>query len=316
MLIDMKIRTQGLVLTFNVVSVFLISYFVGSYFILGDQALYRSIYMGLSEKKIIEGYQWYISQIDSKEIGHFFLVWLASPYIEKDLFNSISNAILAFYSTKLYIRWGARPWVTTLLVVFGYYHLSMYLSAERLKYAFIFVVFSIYFFKYKGYILLNVLLAIITHVQSIIIFGSIYFSYVVGVIRRGAINVFSIIVLIVLLAVVLFLSEHILSKITYYYNNFHGFGELIKIFLFFFLALFYSRKKMQTFLLFIPLFVAVYIVGGMRVNLIGYFIFLYYGLKVNGGENIGVLSTSIYFLFGWFEYVFNVLEYGVNTPLE
>jgi hypothetical protein len=76
------------------------------------------------------------------------------------------------------------------------------------------------------------------------------------------------------------------------------------------LTLWYAKKKKEVVLIFIPLFVSVYLIGGERVNMMGYFVFLYYVLPIKKGFNMGILTTSAYFLYVTYMFMINVIEYG------
>lgn len=308
----------NIVISVNVILVFFISYFVGSLFVKGDQFFYRDIYNSLPKMGVLEGFLWYQTRIDSKELGHFFITWLVSPYLDKDIWNSLVNSLLAFFSTKVFLKWGARPFITMALVVFGYYYLVMYLSAERLKYSFLFITMAIYYLDRKTVFFSYAIFAVLTHVQSFIILGVLSLTDLIKKILRvfvlGRIGRLGIIVLLGFLILAYMFSGHIYSKVLFYSQRADGINELVKITMFCILALFYSRKKIETIVVFIFLFFIVYIVGGDRVNMIGYFVFLYYALKVNGGFNLGVVSTSVYFGIGWLTYINNVIYFGVNTP--
>lgn len=316
-----RISSKSLAVAINATFVFCFSYFIGSQFILGDQLVYRSLYQGVDGLGLVDGYYWYISQVDSKEFGHYFLIWLASGCLDKDIFNAISNTVLAYFSTKLFLRWGAKPIIAVVLVSFGYYHLGMYLSAERLKYSFLFVTLSIYFYEKKHIFIVSLVLAVITHVQALIVYVTLYFEHYMEsllasflTLRIKKIVFFSLLAAsIFMIAFLLVFFEHILSKYEFYNERFGGIVALKQMVVFFILSLFYSGKKLRVILLFIPLVITVYLIGGMRVNLIGYFVFLFFALKVNGGVNVGVLSTSIYYTLGWSGYVLNVINFGVNT---
>ena len=76
------------------------------------------------------------------------------------------------------------------------------------------------------------------------------------------------------------------------------------------MTLIYSRKKREIVFLYFPLFIAIFLIGGDRLNMFGYFIFLYYALQVNRGVNFGVIATSIYYLFKTYEFILNIFLYG------
>jgi hypothetical protein len=105
---------------------------------------------------------------------------------------------------------------------------------------------------------------------------------------------------------VLLMWEHIISKFAAYYQE-TDLTEFLRINLFFGLAMWYSKNKLETVLLFFPIFVLVYLFGGDRINFLGYFIFLYYGLQYRRGWNFGVLATSGYFAYATLGFCLNVL---------
>ena len=109
-----------------------------------------------------------------------------------------------------------------------------------------------------------------------------------------------------------FLYEHLLAKYLIYasYNKEYGIFNLLRIFIFFLMTLIYSRKKREIVFLYFPLFIAIFLIGGDRLNMFGYFIFLYYALQVNRGVNFGVIATSIYYLFKTYEFILNIFLYG------
>lgn len=76
------------------------------------------------------------------------------------------------------------------------------------------------------------------------------------------------------------------------------------------LTLWYSEKKSETFIIFIPLVIAALLVSGDRVNLFGYFVFLYYGLQFRGRWNFGVLATSAYYANSSIRFLVNIFQHG------
>jgi hypothetical protein len=65
---------------------------------------------------------------------------------------------------------------------------------------------------------------------------------------------------------------------------------------------------------FLPVIIGIAILGGSRLNMLGYFIFLYYGLRANGGLNVGVLATLVYLAYKAFGLVSNIIVHGHGFP--
>jgi hypothetical protein len=60
------------------------------------------------------------------------------------------------------------------------------------------------------------------------------------------------------------------------------------------------------------LFIVSFILGGERINMYGYFIFLYYALPVNKGYNIDILVTAVFFLVKNYLFVASILSKGTG----
>jgi hypothetical protein len=310
--------------SFTAVIVFLYTYLLGSLYIVGDQIVYRHVYEAVSQLNIFEAYIQYRSKLYTDELGHFVIIWIASHFLEKDLFMAFSNAVLAFFSVKIFLSWGAKPIVAMFLVVFGYYHLAFYVSAERLKFGALFFVIGMYYFNAQKVGLFRksnyfFIISIITHLQFFIVLffysAKVFFTDRLSKgFRISKIKLYLVaVVLLFSIFVFLYFSQHIFSKFNSYHQDF-GVEEYIRLFGFFALAFYYSRFKLEVVVIFSVLFLFVALVGGMRVNMFGYFVFLYYALKSNGGVNLGVILTSIYFFSGWLGYSTNIIYCGFNGP--
>ena len=71
-----------------------------------------------------------------------------------------------------------------------------------------------------------------------------------------------------------------------------------------------SDVKSKVIFMFIPLFIAVLLVGGDRINMISYIVFLYFSLPIKKGLNFGVIVSSVYFMVATIFFVGNILLYG------
>lgn len=125
--------------------VFLISLIVFQYYTEGDQRHYIKVYhavsglgFGDSWRIIFKTYNQWISSV---EPVHLLVILVGGGLeINKNLFMSLFNGILAAYSVRLFLSWGASIWIATGLVVTNYYFYVIYFAAERLKFAFLFLI--------------------------------------------------------------------------------------------------------------------------------------------------------------------------------
>jgi len=303
-----------------VLTVFFGSLYVGPLYVLGDQVHYRRIYSGLAELTLFQGYTFYTTSIDSLEFVHFFLSWIASRILDKDVFVALANAFLAWVAFGVFVKWKASIYIAALLVITNYYLVAMYFSAERLKFGFIFMGLSFLYLGRVGFFYSFSFLALISHAQTIIVYFALFFRLLCEQFLRfsltGRVSKYLFIVVVLLLLPTALIMGQLLSKFNSYYEGIRGANELMRVLIFFFLTLYYAKKKPEVICIFVSLIATVMLVGGERVNLLAYFAFLYYALPVNKGINFGVLFTGVYFAFGSFEYVLNIFEYGNNKPPE
>lgn len=299
--------------------VFLLSFLIMPFYINGDQSLYRKVYETLPDFGLTEGFLFYSRSLGSQEFVHFFLSWVASRFVDKDLFIAFSNAILAYVSMSLFRKWQASVIMAFLLVLTNFYFLVIYFAAERLKFGFMFLALSLIYIdqikRFYGF----AVLALISHVQVLIVYGAILFNiFVRGILKLFRTGKVAKSWLLLFLVPFLFLpplllgGEFFLAKLVSYYSvrDFADLTELAKILVFLLLALWYSKKKSETIIMFIPIVIAVFLIGGFRVNLFGYFFVLYYGLQFRGGWNFGVLTTSVYFAYSSINFLVNVIQHG------
>ncbi len=279
----------------------------------GDQGIYRKVYEALPGLGLTEGFLFYSRKLTSREFVHFFLSWVASRFVDKDLFIAFSNAILAHVTMSLFQKLKASIFIGFLLLLTNFYFLVLYFAAERLKFGFIFLALSMIYIDQVKRIYGFATLAVISHAQVIIVYVSILFNFFVRKILRlfytGKISKLALFLIPFLFFPPLLVGNQIINKFQSYYDV-RGLTEVARILAFLLLSLWYSKKKSETIMIFIPLFIVVYLVGGDRVNIFGYFVFLYYGLQFRGGWNLGVLSTSAYYLNSSINFIINILQRG------
>jgi hypothetical protein len=293
------------------------SLWIDSYYTDGDVAKYRSVYYELADLNIVQGYLFYVVNLDAREILHFILTWLASNLgIDRTIFNGFMSATLAYVAMKLFLRRQASFFVATFIVLFCVYFILLYTTTERLKLGMIFLFLSMLNFEKKNYFYFYAFLASISQIQIMIIYLAMFFytfcravknAFVYGVISKKLIISFFFIGVIIVISL-----EQILSKFNYYNNSrdLSDLSDLIKICFFLTLSLWYSGNKVQVIALFIPVFIAVLLLGGGRINLLGYFIFLYYALPKNNGLNFGVLTTTAYYSYFSIAFILGIIEFG------
>src|SRR6266702_2996561 len=85
--------------------VLLISLSIMPFYTHGDQTYYRRAYEELPGLSLTKGYFFYSQCLGSREYVHFFLSWVASRFVEKDVFIAFFNAIFAYVAMSLFQKW-------------------------------------------------------------------------------------------------------------------------------------------------------------------------------------------------------------------
>lgn len=304
-------KNYGLATAGVVLFVFVISLLFAPYYFAGDQVFYGLTYKNMAGRDLMEAYSIYPEYMSSRELVHFFIIWLASGLgVEKNLVMGAANGLLALSLMKLCEQWRVSLLVAASLCITNFYIVVLYFSSERLKFGVLIFLVSVYYLhKRKTSIALS-LLAIFAHIQLLIPYASWLFYKLVS--SRGMRAFFDIKfkyknILIGVLVFVAggiliwkFLGYQISSKFTYYavaqsQNN----DPLIfmRPILLLGMTLWYAKQKTEVVLKFVPIFVAVFLLGGDNVNLFAYAIFMSYALACKRGLNWGVLVTSVYFAY-------------------
>jgi len=303
--------------------VFIYSLYVGQFATEGDQIIYRAIYEQIGKLSFKEAILFYFQSLSSKEIVHIgFSFIFSSNGIDKDVFIAISNAVLAYVSAAVLLQFNASKIIVVAIILTSFYFNVLYFSAERLKFGFIFLMLSILFRDRKVLFYILSLTSVLSHAQMAINYSAVLFFLLIKQIKRTlesgkmSTNIFVIIFIILICGVLI--GPHMFDKFQTYYNGSgarpktieYQLFEIAKILSIMCLAVFYSKNSWEAFFIFVPLVVLVSLLGSDRIVMIGYFLFLYYGLQVNRGLNLGVISTTTYFSLKSIGYLYGLIYFG------
>ena len=156
--------------------VFIASVLVGPCHFAGDQLAYADAYQAVAGLQLFDAYDAYRRYLDSAEVVHFFVIWIGSNIgVDKNILMSSANALLAYVVLKLFREWKVADWVSATFVFSNFYLLVLYFTTERLKFSFIFVGLSLIYSKSIVSSSLLAALAVLAHVQNIILYSSVAF---------------------------------------------------------------------------------------------------------------------------------------------
>ena len=293
--------------------VFALSLLISPHYMLGDQEIYRRFFEILPTLSFADGFIHYSQTLTSIEPGYYTISWIFSRFLEKDLFISILNAILAFYSMQLLIRWRASIYVAASIVLTNFYFYVLFFAAERLKVSFIFLTMALVYVNGSKFYFLSVL-SVISHIQILAVYVMLLFREFliefIRIITSVKIKKYFLIGLIAFFLTLVVMSGQIIEKLSAYVVIGFDIQSVYKLLVFYFMTLVYSRNRSDVTILFIPLFIAALMIGDERINMFGYFVFLYYAIPINKGFNMGVVLTSAYFFYKTIIFVHNIIVSG------
>jgi len=291
--------------------VFIASLLFAPFYFSGDQQFYRLTYENMSGLNLMEAYSLYPLFMSSKELGHFITIWMTSGFgIEKNLVMAVVNSLLAFFVMKLFEKWSVSLFVASTICITNYYMLVLYFSAERLKFAVLFFIMSVYYLQNTKKSFALSFLAIVSHVQMLIMYAALLSPkfFLNDFFRTGSIfkpkdtsALVSILIFITGAVLVwMLMGYQITSKIDYYLVAKNGARtplDLLKAASIFCLTLLYTKRRAEVALAFIPIFILIFLIGNENVNMFAFAIFICYVSRYRRGLNFGILITSIYFCF-------------------
>lgn len=274
-----KIKFYILLLGILIIT-FILSIYVSPFHIHGDQEHYTEAYYSINNLPITEGWLVYKNIIYTSEPIHFFIVWLFSSLgFEKNVIMAFFNCLLAILFAKFLLKKKYNILLIFLIYFSNYYLFTMFFTLERTKFAFIFLLAALLTNK-KIFLLLSVF----THsIMLFPIFGFLSSKYLnfISINKNNLlsnadkatskIKIAGFILFCSLIYV--YLGDHLISKFNSY--AFIGF-EIYQIIIIFFLTIISASNKSEVFIFYFFIMISIIILGGDRLNMLGYFAFLYY----------------------------------------
>lgn len=283
----------------------------------GDQIFYHIFY-----EKIAGLSYWDVglvakNEIDSSEPLTWLVLWTGSNLgIDKNAWISLLNVVLTTGLFALLMRHKA-PWYVVLLIFTNFYFLVLITSAERLKISYIMLTYAFLMGSSKRYLFL--FFAPFSHLQSVIFLAGLVLSslheQIRHLIQRFKINkrLLSQTVLLVLVAtpLVFLLKNGIISKLNAYaYADAFSLFAFANITLLLLIATIATTNKLRMVLALLPMFFAVALVGGDRVNMIAVTLALGILMFEQRLKHPLVLLLLLYFSLKSIPFIGNVYYYG------
>jgi len=314
-------KSQELVCLLLGFLVFFVSLILSGFYTQADQANYHSAYSILSGMGWEAGQLAYQSRISGAEGVHYLVSLVGSTLeIDKDLLMSVCNGILAAYSMRLFLVWGADIRIAAAIVATNFYVLVLYFAAERLKFGFLFLVLALLSTGKPVRMFVFSFMSIWSHFSMFPIWLGVWLSGFLAKVEKGELHrstwlKFALPAGLIAVGLV-FKSNYLLWKLNTYIATREAFSftSLVPVLILLGFSCFYAKRLIGPVLSFLPVMIGIVILGGSRLNMLGYFIFLYYGLRANAGLNVGVLATLAYLAYKSFGLVSNIIVHGHGFP--
>lgn len=305
------------VLTFF--AIYFLSEYLLSYYKYGDQFHYINFYYALRGANFFEVPAIQYSNTGSVEPFYGYLIWLASNAgIEKTPLMSGFNGLFAVLVAATVRKLGGS--IALVVMIFSnYYFIVLITAAERLKFSYIAFCLAILAGGFLGKIIF--FSTPLIHFQSALTIASVGFSKFSEVLadRRKGLNWDRIKGLIGLSAATVFafftflrFQERVLGKFQSYSELGEGVSGIFQISVVAAASVLIARKKIEAVFFFLPLVPAAAVLGGSRVNMIGFVILMYIGLINGRSLHPILLALYIYFAYKSVGFIENILTFGVG----
>lgn len=305
------------------VAYFLFSLVMLGMYVNGDQESYRKFYNEIYGIPFSDIAPIAISTIGSAEPLTWFVLWVGSNLaVDKNIWISFLNVFLITGIYRLLNKYNARR-ISTFLVLTNFYVFVLMTGAERLKISYILLVWA---FVFEGRIrFILALLSPLAHLQSFILLASVFSGLLSEPLRRlflkGKLQKGKLIAALSILSIggsiFIYVQDAVLKKASGYANRSFDFTDMLSIGLLMIIGLLVSRERLRMVMALIPLFFAVAVLGGGRVNMIAVSVFL--GLLIYERLMSHVLITIIllYFTVKSIPFIINIFKYGngFGSPL-
>jgi len=293
-----------------------ISVILGGLYTGGDQIIYSRVYEKIGSFEIFDAYQYYTKYLTSKEIAHFLVIWTLSNSISKLLLFSLLNTFMSALIIRFFDSLNVNFFVTLTFVLSNFYLYVLFFAAEKLKFGFIIMLLGL-LMTFKGKIKNSLIaMSVLGHFQMIIVIAPILFQNM----SRSLMHFFLTLrlnrtvlyIVFGILFLLFFVFDHLYARFQAY-NRPTNVEDFLRISIFFILTFWYTYRTHSSnnvFLIFIPLFFAIYLLGDDRINMIGYLYFLVAALQYKQGLNFGILISTIYFAVKTIFFIESIVRVG------
>jgi hypothetical protein len=301
---------------FTGVFAFYASYSLLSYYVRGDQTHYHNFYNLIKGAPFSQVGPIALSAISSAEPLSWLVLWAGSNLgVDKNIWISILNVFLIVGLVALLQKHRA-PWYVVALLLTNFYVIVLMTGAERLKIAYIFLIWAFVFEGRWRFLLAS--LSPLAHLQSLILLMSVFLSSISDQVRRvvffGRFSkktfLYILVSVVTVGSVFLYLQDGILRKGQAYASRAIPITELANILLLITIGFLVTKDRFRLFLTLLQLVAVVAMLGGQRVNMIAVSMFIGLMMYERRLSHPLVLLLLFYFSLKSIPFVSNIYRYG------
>lgn len=273
----------------------------------GDAESYQSLYDALSKASFHEVRELGVFYVSSNELTPY-IIWIGAKLgIAKNIYITFFNIILLcgilFFVINRKISFSIIFF--TILMVTNFYVVVLMTSAERLKFAYIFLILAA---LSKGRMKTILFLSSITmHFQSILLVsGQLVYLYsrkiketLLGKSserQKGSILKILILIALVTVSYIYFKNGILVKADVALERSSNSISELAQLFLLFIASIILLKKKFETCIMFLFYSMAILLIGGSRVNMIVYTSVVYIILSEGALNRFTVRAVPFYLI--------------------
>lgn len=309
-------KTSFYALIYSVIA-FVLSLQLLPYYISGDQGHYREFYESCfyDGSRLEDELFCYSNTLGSTEPVYFFISKFVHPFLDKDIYISLVNAILVFLITVLTFKYYKQKLTRHIFLLFifsNYYLVVLMLAAERLKFGFLVLTLALLLTGTKRLIGLGT--SMLTHTQMALMIAPLYISKIlkedVKLWKKIAVAV---ICLVGFAGVFYLLREQITSKFEIYANNTEDSGTgitgALKTSIFVILS-FISTRQFALIIAGMPLIALAYFLGADRIGMLAFILYAAAVVFYKGKADLFLYFVMLYFSYKSIHFILNVIKYG------
>lgn len=300
---------------------FFLSHVLISYYTLGDQLYYRELYSAFSVTPINEILVTGLRQVSSMEPLSLFFLWIGAKLnIDKDVYISFWNALL-LVGLVIFSKKYKMNLLFIFLLLTNFYVIVLLTGAERLKFAFIILIYAFVFNDNKRISNTLMFISPLAHLQSLIFIvgylshsASKYFLSILFNLRvkKKVIYLFFFVIF-VFGFLLYFFHVQLYSKLNAYFEM-RSILSLFNITVLLVVCLLITSQKFEFFLMLSVISIFVFILGGERVNMIAFFVSLCLLIVEKKADHPFFMLLMVYFSIKSIPFINNIVIYGNGFP--